>query len=242
MLKTKLSLVLPIHNQGSFIRSVVDEIVRVLDSTQISFEIILVENGSTDNTYEILLKMAEQDPRMIPIVANQGYGSAIIAGLAHAEGEWVSYMPSDGQISANILIELINEAELGKFDAVKIRRISRESRTRFIRSKAFNILGNLFFGCLNVLDINGSPRIFRREKLHTLQLSFKDSFIDLEFARKTKYLNWSIKEIPTETLPRAGGKSTVSFKTIIEFLRNMIQYRLDRSFGRWKKQIQISEK
>ncbi len=242
MPKTKLSLVLPIHNQGSFIQVVVAEIVKVLDSTRLSFEIILVENGSTDHTYSVLQNMAENDPRMKLIVASQGYGSAIIAGLGHSEGEWVSYMPSDGQISASVLVELIREMQLEQFDVVKIRRISRESQVRFIRSKVFNILGNLIFGRLPVLDINGSPRIFKREGLRILKLSFKDSFIDVEFARKAKYLKWKIKEVPAETLPRAGGKSTVSFKTVIEFLRNMIQYRLNFDFELWKKKIQQSEK
>lgn len=220
------SLVLPIHNQAETIATVVKDIERVLEKDKIDFELVLVENGSTDETLPILSKLAKSSSRRQVLVAPMGYGSAVIAGLREARGNYVGYMPSDGQLSPDVLPKLLKLVELDICDVAKIRRVNRESTIRFIRSRIFNWLARIVLGNLRVWDINGSPRVFKRSQLEQMRLTYKDSFIDTEFAVKARHLNLRIIEIPVANLPRLGGKSTVGLHTILEFLRNLILYRL----------------
>ena len=228
----RLSLILPIHNQETIIATVVEKINSILNKAKIANEIILVENGSTDNSFASCQKLSKKYKNIQVIQAIKGYGSAIIAGLKKAKGDYVSYMPSDGQLDPNLLPKLDDLIMNNKYDLVKIKRITRESLIRLIRSGVFNLLTKLLFK-IPVIDINGSPRIFLRKWLPILNLEYKDSFIDTEMAIKSHYLNWKIKEIPTKTLPRLGGKSTVNIKTVIEFMRNLLSYKFSGNLKSW---------
>lgn len=232
--KLDLSLVLPVHNQETIITPVVQEINQVLKKAGIKNEIILVENGSTDNTLTVVKNLARRYKNIKSLTAPKGYGSAIIAGLALSRGRFVSYMPSDGQLDPKLIPKLFKLIKSGRYDLVKIKRVTRESFIRTIRSKIFNFLSSLLFK-IPVSDINGSPRIFLRKWLPILDLQYKDSFIDCEMAIKAYFLKWKIKEIPAQTLPRLGGKSTVNFRTIIEFLKNLLAYRFGKELKYWLK-------
>lgn len=229
-----LSIVLPIHNQEIIITPVVASIAKVLKPLPITYELVLVENGSIDHTLTTLQQLEKKYPQVKTIIAPKGYGSAVIAGLKQTKGTYVSYMPSDGQLSTGLLLQLFKIITRNDFDLVKIRRVTRESWIRTIRSKIFNILTR----CLHpipdtIQDINGSPRIFKRVWLKKLNLRYTDSFIDTEMAVKAHLLKWNIKEIPAPTLPRLGGKSTVNYKTIIEFLQNLATFRQRPAFKMW---------
>ncbi len=232
MNKISLSLILPIHNQEDITASVVSEIVKDLNKNKILFEILLVENGSTDNTYTVVKKLDKNNSHIRALTAKKGYGSAIIKGLHSAKGEYVCYMPSDGQLDSKLVAKLYKIITKESYDLVKIKRISRESILRSIRSKGFNILTKLLFR-IPVEDINGSPRIFLRNWLPILKIQFKDSFIDTEMAIKAYYLRWEIKEVPAITFPRKGGKSTVSIKTVIEFIENLFRYKISNKLKTW---------
>ncbi len=238
-MKINLSLVLPIHNQETIIKPVITSIYKILGNKIPSFEIIAVENGSKDNTYKILLNLQKKYGKLKVIIAKKGYGSAIIAGLKAAKGKYLCYMPSDGQLDPELIPKLYSFIKHGKYDLLKIRRTTRESFIRSFRSKTFNILTRLLFR-ISVKDINGNPRIFLRKWLPILDLQFKDSFIDAEMAIKTYYLNWKIKEIPAKTLPRLGGKSTVNYKTVVEFLYNLIDYKFGKDLNLWKKEHKVN--
>lgn len=229
----RFSLILPVLNEEDIITPVVEDIIKVLQKLKIEFEIILVENESTDQTWQVINKLAQRDKRIRVTRTKQGYGSSVIAGIKVAQGEFVGYMPSDGQIDAKILITLWQEIQSGGCDVVKIIRKNRESAIRFLRSKIFNLLARIMYP-IDVVDINGSPRIIETEKLKKLELTYQDSFIDTEFAIKAHLLKWKFEEIPTKNLDRVGGKSTVRMQTVLEFLRNLWNFRQDKNFLRWK--------
>ncbi len=234
MSNLELSLVLPIHNQADITESIIDSIEKKLKKTNITYEILMVENGSSDNTLSVLKNLEKRNPRLKTFVAPMGYGSAVLNGLKKTKGIWVGYMPSDGQIDLAVLPPLINELKKNHYDVVKIFRTTRESFVRNMRSKLFNMLARTVYGKLPVKDINGSPRFFKRKYLSILDLQYTDSFIDLEFTLKARYLHLKIKEYPMQTLPRAGGKSTVHLGTVFEFIGNILAYKLGSKFDSWK--------
>lgn len=236
--KVTLSLVLPVHNQEIIISKATVDINHALQSLRINYEIILVENGSTDDTLRVVREIAKKERRVKVLTSPKGYGSAVIAGLAKAQGFYVSYMPSDGQLDPRILGQLYNLINLKTYDIVKIRRINRESLSRKFQSFIFNLLTRLLYP-ITLTDINGSPRIMKRSDFNKLELTSGDSFIDCEMAVKAHYLGWRILEVPAKTLPRLGGKSTVSYKTVMEFIYNLISFRNSLYLRQWKAKQKI---
>lgn len=228
------SLVLPIHNQEDIIESVYKEIRKALDKLNITYECILVENGSRDNTLKVLKQLAKKYKNTRVHVAPQGYGSAVITGLNNAKGKYVGYTVSDGQTDTAIFPKVWKEANKGEFEIVKVKRQNRENIVRTLTSFVFSGLVSVLFG-IPYVDINGSPRIFLRNRLKDLDLQYKDSFIDAEFAVKAHRLGWKIKEFSMENLDRAGGKSTRSYKTYLEFFKNMWKFRTSNTLSEWKK-------
>ncbi len=236
-----LSVVLPIHNQAGFIQAVVSEIDTYLRSAKINFELILAENGSRDETLNVLHRIARANPRAHVIVTHKrGYGGAIIDGWEKARGEFVCHMTSTGQIDPEDIVRCFKAVSSKKGDIVKIYRPIRESVLRRVVSRTFNAVARILFGT-RVKDINSCPKIFRRELLPLLDLKFRDSFMDLELIVKAHALDLSIVELPTTLRARTGGRSYTNFRTLFEFLGNMIRYRTSPEFAQWKKTINSKE-
>lgn len=221
----ELSLVLPVLNEEKLISPVVRDISHVLKIAKVNYELILAENGSTDQTLKIIKNLAKKDKRIKVIITKRGYGEAILGGLKIAKGKFVGYMPSDGQVNSKVLPKLFNILNRGDADIVGIKRTTRESRIRVLRSRVFNNLTKFLFS-LSSKDINGDPKIFPRKYYSILNLKSTDSFLSSELLIKAKILNLRLKEVPTISLIRKEGKSTVNFKTIIEFLRNILRYKI----------------
>lgn len=231
-----LSLILPVHNQEKIIAPVYRDIVHMLDRLKISYECILVENGSSDATLGVLTTLARSYPHTRVYTAPKGYGSAVLRGLGVSRGVYVSYMPSDGQIDLGVFPILWQLATSRKWQLVKIQRATRESLSRSACSSLFSAIVRILFHT-SVTDINGSPRIFLRKYVPVLDLGYRDSFIDAEFAAKARVLGWNIKEIPMRTLPRVGGTSTRSWRTFIEFFTNIWHYKTGSAFSDWKHHV-----
>lgn len=220
----ELSVILPVHNQADIIEPVYKNILKNLTKLGASYECILVENGSTDGTKSIVFRLAKTYPNTRALTAPKGYGSAVLAGLSKARGRYVCYMPSDGQIDLSVFPRLWKFSQSGRWDVVKVKRITRETVKRLLLSRMLAYLVTLLFG-VPVWDINGSPRILLLSKMQDLNLQYRDSFIDTEFAVKAHSLGWQVMEIPMKTLPRYGGTSTRGWHTFAEFLKNLWEFK-----------------
>ena len=176
-MKYDFSLVLPVQNQARITETVIGTIVRVLKKHKIDYQLVMVENGSTDDTLAVLKKIARKNKRVVVTVSPSGYGRAVVRGLNVAQGKYLAYMPSDGQCDPLVLVRVIKTINQPEIDLVKVFRTSRESVLRMLISRGFNLLANLIFG-LNSRDINASPTGFAQEKLKLLDLKSPDSFLD----------------------------------------------------------------
>jgi len=218
----KLTLILPVLNQEKIIKDAYIDIVKNLNKLKINFEIILVENGSTDNTWEVIKGFKNEFT--IPIKCSKGYGNAVLSGIQIAKGEFISYMPSDGQIDSKIFSKLFNEKLFNNYQIVKVKRTSRESILRFIVMKTFSYILRLVFNT-PLLDINGSPKILKSQNIKYLNLQSRDSFIDAELIIKSSNLGWKVIEIPMRNLNRLGGESTRTWRTFWEFFKNIYRFK-----------------
>ncbi len=161
-----LSLVIPFYNEEKNVRGVVSGLVSSFEAMSTDYELILVNNGSADGSPRILEDLAEERPNKIKVVhvpVNQGYGWGIISGLRQASGEFVGYMCGDGQIKPADVARAFNGMRNGDGDLVKVKRIAR--RDGFIRKILSTGYNWLFLVVFNVktLDVNGSPKVLRRE-------------------------------------------------------------------------------
>lgn len=233
----ELTLVLPVYNQAGYIAGVVREIEGVLRHAGVDYELILAENRSPDNTLEVLQEIARKNRRARVVEAPiKGYGGAIIQGYALARGRFVAHMGSTGQIEPRLIVECYRIVQKGKADIAKPYRAVRENWLRRANSRAFNTFANLLFS-LNTHDTNSCPKVFARQWLKIFDLQFRDSFLDLELLAKARLLNLKIVEVPTHHRPRQAGKSNTSFKTIREFVSNMVRYRQSGALEQWWKNV-----
>lgn len=226
-----LSLVLPCYNEADVIRNTATRLVEAFQAKHVTLELILVDNGSTDNTGQIISEMvAEGLPIVKETVAiNQGYGNGILAGLRRCTGRFVGFMVADGQVDAEDGVKIYTIASQASSPyLVKVRRRFRmDGFTRKVVSVIYNLLITLMFGNLGSIDINGNPKIFPREFLPRMNLQSRDWFLDAEVMIKAKRLGLPVIEMNVLARMREGGKSNVRASTISEFLRNLVRYRLN---------------
>ncbi len=231
---------LPFYNEEKNINRVVSGLVSSFERASTDYELVLVDNGSRDGSPQILEKLAKEKPNRIKVVhvpVNQGYGWGIISGLKLASGKFVGYMCGDGQIKPTDVVRVCEQMLTDDYDMVKVKRVARrDGLIRRLLSIGYN---SLFFIVFNVktLDVNGSPKVLRRELLEIISPTSKDWFIDAEIMIKAKHLNLRVGEVPVEFMRREAGRSHVRLATISEFLRNMLNYRFGRGTREWKRKI-----
>ncbi len=215
-----LSLILPVRNEEEIVEGVVGEIRDVLVHQDFSWEIILVENGSTDRSMEAISRLEERYPEVVMARSPAGYGNAVREGFRHASGRFIAYMVSDGQIDPHVIPELLRIVDEAGFDLAKAYRTLRESRLRRFVSRTYNAIAGALFS-VSSRDINASPKLFRKELIEKLDLRSTDSFIDLELMSLLLRGGGRFTEIPITNRQRAGGKSLINIGTVFEFLGNM---------------------
>ena len=235
-----LSLAIPFYNEEKNINKVVSGLINSFEKASIDYKLILVNNGSYDNSPRILENLANEKPDRITVVhveVNQGYGWGIISGLRLADSDYVGYMCGDGQTKPDDVVGVYRLIEQDKCNLAKAKRISRgDGLWRRTISFVFNRLFWIMFRVPSQ-DINGTPKIFKRDWLEKLYPTSKDWFIDAEVMIKARYLAMKIGEVPTEFLPREKGKSHVALATSLEFIKNMLSYRFLGGIKQWKQSI-----
>ena len=142
-----LSVVLPVHNEELGIAAVVDEWLARLSSRDITFEIILCEDGSTDRTKEVLQQLAASRSylRLDSVARRRGYGPALTSGILKARGRYVLTSDSDGQVDPERLWRLWDRREA--YDALMgVRAPRHDPAARLFISRAFGLYHRLLFG------------------------------------------------------------------------------------------------
>lgn len=234
-----LSLVLPCYNEEALVRQTATRLIDAFRAAGIDLELVLVDNGSSDATGEIIDEMVAEG---LPVVkaaveVNQGYGLGVLTGLRCSRGRFVGFMCVDDQVHPHDVVRLYEVAAKAKTPKLfKVRRRFRlDGRFRRIVSFAYNMLATLLFGNLGSTDLNANPKILPRAHLEAMKLSSKDWFLDAEVMIKAKRMGLPVYEMNVFALMRAEGVSHVRPATCLEFLRNLVHYR----FGEGRKAFEV---
>jgi len=234
-----VSFVIPAYNEAGGVAFTINRLFAAFEGAGHRLEIVAVENGSTDNTGAVLQELQRQHPRLrlhrVPV--NQGYGYGILQGIPLAGAEWVGIIPADGQVDAEDVVRLYEVATStdGNIVAKVRRRFRLDGAARKIISTSYNLLVLVLWPGLGTLDVNGSPKLLRRDKLQLLQLSSTRWFLDPELMIKAHYLGLRTVEVNVFARLRSAGLSHVRWATSWEFLRDLLRYRFLGVLREWRR-------
>ena len=223
-----LSIAIPFYNEEPNVVSVIKDIVTVLESKGILFEILAVDNGSSDATGNLIASMHEQDKRIVPVrvPVNKGYGFGILAGLGKAKGGVLGYTWGDGQVSAADLLRIF-EALLEKDAHIgKAHRTERhDGLFRLIQTRCYSVVFTILFGC-RVPDPNGCPKLFARSAYERIAPASHDWLLDPEIMIKARRLGLDVVNVPVVFQKRKHAGSKVRIFTAIGFIWGLVKIRL----------------
>lgn len=218
-----LSLVLPAYNEQENIRIVVEQALTVLPKYADEFEIIPVNDGSTDRTGAILEDLAREDDRVRPVSyqANKGYGGAVASGFDASRHDYVMFMDADRQFDINDISMLA--PFVGDFDIVAGFRMERNDPIhRRINAEIFNIAVRILFG-VHLRDLDCAFKILRGDQLRSLDLISKGALINCEMQAKLRRQGATLVQIGVHHYPRVAGSSTGgSLKVIARAMRDIL--------------------
>jgi glycosyltransferase involved in cell wall biosynthesis len=225
---SELSVFLPSYNEGKTIKDVVLNTREVLQGVAKKWEIIVVNDGSTDETKKIVSALQKEDPRikLINHEENRGYGASFKSGLYNSKYEWISFIDSDGQFDfAEIAVFLKKQKETNADLVIGYYKKRQVSKFKIITSKIWELSIFILFG-LKVHDIDCGFKLISKkvaEKIPHLE-SERGAFISSEFLIKAKKAGFKIAEVPVTHYPRitgvgTGRKLNVIIKSFIDLLR-----------------------
>ncbi len=226
MTEKQLSVILPVYNEEKNIETVINDICFNLSLIMDKFEIIVVNDGSTDGTQGILSKISLESEHVNIIThgKNSGYGIALMSGVRNAKYPSVFLMDADGQFNTAELEKAFGY--LDEFDIVMGYRVRRaDSFYRTIFARGYGCLVFLFFG-LRFKDVNCGFKLFKKSVLSEKNKSIGGVFYT-EVLLKAKKRGLRIKEIPVVHFPRLKGKQTgASPRVIFDALRDLVKLKL----------------
>jgi putative flippase GtrA len=220
-----LSVVLPAHNEEQIIASTVSGVLETLGGWMSDFEVIVVNDGSTDRTGAIVASIAEQDARvrLVTHEVNQGYGAALVSGFNAASKELTFFMDSDGQFDIRELKGFF--PFIDEYDAVIGYRIDRQdSWMRKLNAWCWKQVIRLVLG-VHVRDIDCAFKLLHTKFLHQHPLETRGAMINAELLYKLAQSGCTYREIGVHHLPRLSGRATgAQPAVIVRALRELFVY------------------
>jgi dolichol-phosphate mannosyltransferase len=217
--RLKLSAVIPARNEEGILRRVVEELRDELRREAIPYEIVLINDNSTDRTPEIADKLALEDAGVVPLHrrGNPGFGRAIRDGLARATGDTVVIVMGDGSDDPKDVVAYHRKLEEG-YDCVFGSRFIEGALVRdYPPHKLFvNRLANTFLRCLFLTrhnDITNAFKGFRRHVIEAVQPLIACHFnITIEIPLKAMIRGFSIATVPIRWYGREAGVSKLKIR------------------------------
>ncbi len=205
----RLSVVVPTFNEETNIEPLVQELVPHLEALGEPFEILLVDDGSTDRSLEVALDLARREPhvRVLALEGRSGQSAAFDAGFKAARGEWVVTMDADLQNDPADIPRLL-EAIPGWDAVVGWRRQRCDSWVRRMSSRVSNAVRNNLSGD-SIIDTGCSLKLFRREALTTLKMY---SGMHRFLPTLMRFEGFRVRETPVNHRPRLRGRSKYNIR------------------------------
>lgn len=208
MKNISISVFFPAYNESENIERAVMTARTTLDKITDRYEIIIVNDGSRDNTGEIINRLASLDNklRVVHHPKNLGYGDALWTGIQSARNDWFFFTDADLQFDfeeINKLIKHIPEYRV----VLGYRAPRRDSFMRLVNAWGWNVLVRMMFG-LKVRDIDCAFKLFDRKILATLPLLTRGATMSAEILIRLMHNGEKWIEVPVSHFPRKFGSPT----------------------------------
>ncbi len=219
-----ISVFFPCYNEQENVGRTTEKAMTVLQELGTDFEVIIVNDGSSDDTGRIADEIANEDGRVKVVhhERNLGYGAALQSGFKAASKELVFYTDGDGQFD---ICEMPPLLELtADYDIVSCYRLDRKDPVvRRINGWCWTKLVCLLFG-LKIRDIDCAFKLYRRKIFDNIELSSTGALIDTEILARATRKGYSITQKGVRHYPRKAGEQTgANLRVILRAFKELLQ-------------------
>jgi glycosyltransferase involved in cell wall biosynthesis len=229
---SSISVFFPCYNEQDNVGRTVEKAMNVLKELRTDFEVVIVNDGSSDRTGEIADELAGRDGR-IKVVhhkQNRGYGAALQSGFGAATKELVFYTDGDGQFDITEMPALLPLME--QYDIVSCYRLNRQDPiVRKINGWCWTKLVCLLFG-MKIRDIDCAFKLYKRKIFDGMTLSSTGALIDTEVLARAARKGYRITQKGVHHFPRTAGSQTgANIRVILRAFKELFQL-----YGRIRKE------
>jgi glycosyltransferase involved in cell wall biosynthesis len=229
MTMASISLVLPAYNEADNIEPMVAEATPALEANADDYEIIVVDDGSADDTAGATRRAMEQNAhvRLVEHEVNKGFGAAVFTGFTSANMDWIFYTDADRQFVLSELenfVSIMDDADL----IAGYRAPRRDPFMRVFYGKGWSALCTVMFG-YTVRDVDCGFKLFRREIIETLapEIASRGATFSIEWLVRAKRAGYRFVELPVTHRQRVAGSQTgANIDVITRAFRELVQFRM----------------
>ena len=207
-----VAVVIPVFNEEKLIGECINEWLNVLDSVNLNYEILIIDDGSSDATISIVERYGDNQNIQLIIKQNEGHGPTILAGYKRAVGiaEWVFQADSDNEISPNQFSALWSRRQ-GQDAVIAWRQGRNQTTVRRLVTFFARVTTKVLFRC-HLRDVNIPFRLFRSETLTILLEKIpSDTFApNIALSGALSLMNFQVEECPVVFNERIVGESSLS--------------------------------
>ena len=219
-----VSIIIPVYNEKDHIMKLVHDIHERMDSSGFNFELILVDDGSTDGGSEVVNQLAMPDVKKVVHSHNKGYGAALKSGILAAENDIIVITDADGTYPSEMIPELIREID--GCEMVVGARTGREVRVPFPRRPAKWFIGKLanYLSGMKIPDLNSGLRVMRKDVVSRFIRLLPDGFsftTTITIAMLTN--GYSVKYVPINYYRREGKSKIRPIEDTLNFIQLIIR-------------------
>ena len=233
--KIDLTLILPCYNEAEHIHKSIPRIIAVLENSKYSYELILIDDKSTDNTADLIKKLNKQYSKMHIYFhdKNQGRGATVTEGLRLAKAEVAGFIDIDLEVSPGYIPEIVSILKNGKTDVIVGYRhypfifLPLNSLMRFLSTKIYSFIVKSVLK-LPIHDTESGYKFFNRKKIVKVLRKIKDKhwFWDTEIIAHSVLEGLRTKEIPVLFLKNPNKTSTVNlFSDAMQYLIALYRFK-----------------
>ena len=212
-----ISLVTPAYNEGESIRVFLEDAVEIIKKNKLEAEIIVVNDGSTDDTKDICERLSKRHQiiKLINHEINKGYSCAVSTGIKHATKDFIILIDSDGQFDVKDIPAFLKKHNETRADVIVGHRVNRKGTfLRKLMSRGMTKTSNLLFG-LKLKDTQCAFQFIKTGVLKSVDIESPSFQAPTEIKIKLAALGYDFEQIPITHHERRKGKTSVkAFKII----------------------------
>jgi glycosyltransferase involved in cell wall biosynthesis len=224
-----VSVVIPVKNEAKNVPLLTDMLIKVFDGIKTRYELIFIEDGSTDATYDVLMKLAKRNRsvKVIRFQGNFGKAAGLTAGFKKARGDYIVTMDGDLQDDPNEIPRFLKAIE--KYDLVSGWKYKRKDPLgKTIPSRFFNILTSMITG-IRLHDFNCGYKIYRKEVAKSVHIYGE---LHRYIPALAHWQGFSIGEMKVKHHKRRFGKSKYGVSRLLKGFFDLITVRFITKFSK----------